>query len=208
MQTSPENRECGIRFKFTPVCRESRPRFYPEAERLAHWCAVFDQEGMAPVEGGASAGNLSFRTTVGYVITPTRSRLKSGLSWESFVEVVRNNWMDWEVHYLGANPPSSDSFLHERVYALRRDVNAVLHGHDDTVLAAADQLAKEFDIALTSDAMVFGTRVDAEVTATELSVKSYIIRKGHGFVAVGKTIDEAGAWALKVHRRAREIAGR
>ena len=156
--TTPENKECGVRFKFAPVRRDTRPRFYPEMADLARWCSIFDSEGMAPVEGGASLGNLSFRTTGGYVITPTRSRLKSDIPWESFVEVVRSNWLDFEVSFFGANPPSSDAFLHDRIYAIRPDVSAVFHGHDDVVLECADQLGREFPIAVTSDAMLFGTK--------------------------------------------------
>lgn len=207
MKTSPENRECGVRFKFVPQRRDSKPRWHPDMDRLAYWCSVFDSEGMAPVEGGASAGNLSFRTIGGFVITPTRSRLKTGIPWDSFVEVVRANRLDWEIHYLGQNPPSSDSFLHERIYAMRTDVTAVFHGHDDAVLRCADRLGKEFDIAVTSDEMVFGTKVDADVTAEQLGQKPYIIRKGHGFLAVGKTMEEAGEWSLRVHRRAIQMLG-
>jgi L-fuculose-phosphate aldolase len=201
-----ENRECGIRYKFVPVARDRRPNRHPEMDRLLYWCDVFDREGMAPLEGGASAGNLSFRTLAGFVITPTRSLLKAGLPWERLVEVVRSNWLDFEIHYLGDGPPSSDSFLHGRIYAMRPDVNAVLHGHDDVVLAQADALPREFDIAVTPTARLFGTKEDAEETARDLGAKSYIIRRGHGFIAVGRTLDEAGELALKVHRRAVELA--
>ncbi len=201
-----ENLECGIRYKFAPVQRDTRPRRYAEMSRLIHWCQAFDAEGMAPMLGGASAGNLSFRTPSGYVITATRTVLKGDLSWENLVEVVRSNWLDFEVHYLGANPPSSDAFLHERIYVERPDVNAVFHGHDDAVLAAADALAREFDIALTTDEMLFGTKPDADVTAKELRSKSYIIRKGHGFLAACPTMDQAGELSLRIHRRAVELS--
>ncbi len=144
----PENRECGIRHKFVVKTRDLLPNVYPqEMERLIHWCGVFDAEGMAPVEGGASAGNLSFRSPSGYVITPTRSRLKANLSWKDFIEVVRENWLDYEVHVLGERAPSSDAFLHGRIYARRPDVMAVYHGHDELVLRHADAISRHFDIA-------------------------------------------------------------
>lgn len=207
-EVSEENKECGIRYKFLLVQRDVRPHRYAEMDGLLHWCAVFDQEGMAPLEGGASAGNLSFRTTTGFVITPTRVQLKAGLSWEHLIEVVRANWLDYEMHFLGTAPPSSDSFLHERIYRLRPDVTAVLHGHDDVVLTQADALAREFDIAVTPAEMLFGTKEDALATAAELGSKNYIIRKGHGFVSVGRTLDEAGNRALEVHRRADQLSRR
>src|SRR6187401_2283731 len=141
------NRECGVRHKFGVVTRDLTPNLYPrEIERLGHWCSVFDSEGMAPVEGGASAGNLSFRTSRGFVITATRSLLKTGLGWRDFVEVVREDWLDYELHVLGERVPSSDSFLHARIYALRPDVGAVFHGHDDLVLEHADSLARDLDL--------------------------------------------------------------
>jgi ribulose-5-phosphate 4-epimerase/fuculose-1-phosphate aldolase len=203
------NRECGTRHKFTVKTRDFAPNLYPEeTARLAHWCSVFDSEGMAPLEGDASAGNLSFRTPRGFVITATRSLLKTGLSWRDFVEVVREDWSGYELHVLGEHTPSSDSFLHARIYALRPDVGAVFHGHDDLVLDHADALARELAIVSTDEAMLFGTREDAIETARALGQAEYIIRKGHGFVAVGRTLDLAGQRALAVHRKAAEISRR
>ena len=203
------NRECGTRHKFTVKTRDFAPNLYPEeTARLAHWCSVFDAEGMAPLEGGASAGNLSFRTPRGFVITATRSLLKSGLTWRDFAEVVREDWTRLRAARPRRETPSSDSFLHARIYALRPDVGAVFHGHDDLVLEHADALARELAIVSTDEAMLFGTRQDAIETARALGQSDYIIRKGHGFVAVGRTLDLAGQRALAVHRRAAELGAR
>jgi ribulose-5-phosphate 4-epimerase/fuculose-1-phosphate aldolase len=203
------NRECGVRHKFAVKVRDLAPNLYvEEMARLGEWCRAFDAEGMAPVEGGASAGNLSFRTPAGFVITPTRSLLKSELRWRDLVEVVREDWDAWELHVLGERIPSSDAFLHARIYAVRPDVGAVFHGHDDLVLEHAVALSGELRIVATEDAMLFGTREDAIETARALGGADYIVRKGHGFVAVGRTMDLAGERALAVHRRATEIASR
>ena len=205
-KTAIENQECGIRHRFQVVYRDRTPNPYPERmEQLLRWCRVFDEEGLAPVVGGASAGNLSFRTPPGFVITPSRSRLKNDLPWTRLVEVVRADWLAYTLHVLGPSVPSSDSFLHERIYARRRDVEAVFHGHDDLVLRHADRLARELPIIVTAECRTFGTNDDATATALELSTGSYIIRKGHGFVAVGRTLDEAGEWALRVHHHARRF---
>lgn len=205
--TSEENRECGIRHTFTVKVRDRLPNHYPEeAARLAHWCNVFDAEGLAPVVGGASAGNLSFRTPRGFMITATRSTLKSGLGWRDFVEVVREDLLGWEIHVLGERPPSSDAFLHGRIYAARPDVAAVLHGHDDVVLERADDLARLHGARVTAQARRFGTRIDAEETAEALGDGSFVIRRGHGFAAVGKSVDEAGALAVFMHREAVRLA--
>jgi ribulose-5-phosphate 4-epimerase/fuculose-1-phosphate aldolase len=171
-------------------------------DRLLHWCRIFDEEGLAPQEGGASAGNLSFRTQSGFVITATRSQLKGDLPWDQLVEVVRMNWLDYAIHFLGGNPPSSDSFLHDRIYRDRPDVMAVLHGHDSVILQQADRLSRELDVVVTSREMEFGTREDAEETSRALGGHGTIIRKGHGFLSVGSTLDDAGAKALEIRRRA------
>jgi ribulose-5-phosphate 4-epimerase/fuculose-1-phosphate aldolase len=200
VNVDPGNRECGIRTKYVLKRRDQAANYYPASADLIRWCRIFDDEGLAPVEGGASAGNLSFRTPGGYVITPTRSRLKANLDWRQFVEVVREDLDAFEVHVLGERAPSSDAFLHGRIYALRRDVAAVFHGHDELVLKHADAVAREFDAAVTPAATLFGTRVDAEETARALGEKAYVVRKGHGFVAVGRTMDQAGELALRVRR--------
>ncbi len=196
--------EEGVRYRFGLRPVADKPRRYPEMERLIDWCATFDREGLAPVEGGASAGNLSFRVPGGFVITPTSSRLKAGLSWDRLVEVVDVDWERYEVSYGGAAPPSSDAFLHARIYDARADVRAVFHGHDAAVLAQADRLG----VPVTGEERPFGTREDARETARDLGDGGYLIRRGHGFVAVGRTLDEAGERSLEVHRRAEVTRGR
>jgi ribulose-5-phosphate 4-epimerase/fuculose-1-phosphate aldolase len=204
MTMIPANRECGVRHKFLVKFRDRRPNRYPFAmDSLLRWCSVFDSEGLAPVEGGASAGNLSFRTPSGFVITPTRSQLKAGLRWHDFVEVVRADWRDYEVHVLGERPPSSDTFLHERIYARRPDVMAVFHGHDEVILSQAEHLhAQDSRLAMTSSERLFGTKDDAADTAEELKHFDAIVRIGHGFVTVGRTQDLAGERAVALHRSA------
>jgi ribulose-5-phosphate 4-epimerase/fuculose-1-phosphate aldolase len=203
------NRECGVRHRFSVRFRDLAPNYHgDEAARLAWWCNVFDAEGMAPVEGGASAGNLSFRTRAGFVITPTRSLLKADLGWRDFVEVVREDWQAFELHVMGERVPSSDAFLHARIYAVRPDVAAVFHGHDDLVLEQAEALAGEPGVVVTGKETLFGTPEDAVDTAVALGAADVVIRRGHGFLAVGRTMDLAGERALALHRRARALHDR
>lgn len=209
MKITHDNAECGTRHRFEVRHRDSVPVARPqEMALLASWCGRFDAEGLAPVEGGASAGNLSFRTPAGFVITPTRSRLKSAIVWTDFVEVVRADRRDFLIHVLGAGTPSSDAFLHERIYAERTDAQAVFHGHDGLMLQWADALAEEFPLKLTRESRAFGTLEDAAETALELGSAAAIIRRGHGFVTVGRSMDAAGELALALHARARVLASR
>jgi ribulose-5-phosphate 4-epimerase/fuculose-1-phosphate aldolase len=195
-------REAGVRVKFRAVALTSRPRRIARMASLARWCRIFDREGLAPVEGGASAGNLSFRTPRGFVITATRTLLKSRIPWHGFAEVVDADWDRFEIRYRGGAPPSSDSFLHERIYAARPDVGAVFHGHDALVLRHGRRLARERDVVFTPRRRLFGTRADARETAAALGRHVAVIRRGHGFVTVGRTPAEAGRRALALHRSA------
>jgi ribulose-5-phosphate 4-epimerase/fuculose-1-phosphate aldolase len=189
-----------------PVQRDTYIAPGPALEDLARWCTIFDEEGLAPEEGGASAGNLSYRTTSGFVITPTRSRLKANLGSDDFVEVVRLELLggeDFRVHFLGGGKalermPSSDAPMHHMIYVARTDVAAVLHGHDYAVLKHADRLG----VVVTPQETQFGTLQDARATVAALGQADYVVRRGHGFVAVGRTIEIAGRRALEVHRRA------
>ncbi|HYC77568.1 MAG TPA: class II aldolase/adducin family protein [Planctomycetota bacterium] len=192
--------EAGVRTRFAVRRLAEPPVRYPEHDALVRWCEIFDAEGLAPVEGGASAGNLSFRTPRGYVITPTRSRLKRGLVWTDFPEVAGEDLEAFALDVLGPATPSSDAFLHGRIYARRPDVGAVFHGHDPLVLRHADRIAQAFGAPTTPEARLFGTRRDAEETAAALGEAGYVVRRGHGFVATGRTPDEAGALALAVRR--------
>jgi ribulose-5-phosphate 4-epimerase/fuculose-1-phosphate aldolase len=194
--------EAGRRHRFTVIHRDRVPNAYPRQMReLAVWSRVFDAEGLAPVVGGASAGNLSFRTPAGFVITPTRTLLKTELPWTSLVEVVRCDLERFQVHVLGERAPSSDTLLHDRIYACRPDVAAVFHGHDDRILARARDLAGSFPIAVGA-ARPFGTLDDAAHTARELGSLEGIIRLGHGFVTVGRSQVRAGELAVALHRAA------
>jgi hypothetical protein len=39
-----------------------------------------------------------------------------------------------------------------------------------------------------------------------MGTEPYCIRRGHGFVSVGRTLDDAGNFALAVHRRAVQLS--
>ena len=192
-----------IRYLFEPVARDSWVSWHALSEQLCAWGRRLDEAGLTPEAGGASLGNLSFRTTQGMVITPSRTRLKSGLSPRDLVEVVRieNVPEAFKVHYLGDRPPSSDSLLHWLIYAARPDVVAVFHGHDDVMLAAGERLGIPYSI----DELPFGTVEDAHSTVAGLGAADAVLRQGHGFVTVGRDLDRAGRLALELHQRAQEL---
>ena len=199
--------ESGVRHKYQPLQRDTYVANYVASDALARWCERFDREGLTPLEGGASAGNLSLRTTQGFLITVTRSRLKRGLGPQDFVEVVRLERLGgaaFRVHFLGGGGspsprvPSSDAPMHHLIYAARPDVAAVFHGHDPLMLRHADSLG----VPVTGQETEFGTLEDAEAALAALGQSDFLIRRGHGFVSVARTADLAGRRALEVHERA------
>ncbi len=143
-----------------------------------------------------------------FVVTASRTTSKRALSADDFVEVVRVEILGTErgvVHYCarGGLVPSSDSLMHHLIYAARPDVMAVFHGHDPWVLAAGEALG----VPITGSETAYGSLEDGRETARELAHHDYIVRRNHGFVAVGRTADHAGRLAIEVHRRARELGG-
>jgi L-fuculose-phosphate aldolase len=152
-------------------------------DELIHWCRRFSELGLAP----NGAGNLSLRTAEGFIITPTGANL--GLvKKESFVEVLRVDLERREVTAAGAHEPSSETMMHGAIYGARPDVKAVLHGHHDRLVGAAEDLG----IAVTAAEKPYGTREVVDEVLKVLEKQPFLVIRNHGFVALGTTLTEAG----------------
>ena len=57
----------GVKFK-TIFIKQSVPRL-KGIEKLDYWCKRFSKAKLAPKVGKGSAGNMSFRTKKGFIIT-------------------------------------------------------------------------------------------------------------------------------------------
>ena len=172
----------GTRFRTRFATREPpRDEWIPE---LARWCRRFAALGLAP-EG---AGNLSFRSSRGFVVSRTAADLgRVGL--RDFVEVLGADLERREVVVAGAFEPSSESLMHAAVYGARPGVNAVFHGHSDDLLQAAIRLG----IPVTAHERPYGTPgLAAEVVTVLARGATVLVLRGHGFVSVGATMAEAG----------------
>jgi len=176
-----------------------------QIEDLIRWCEVFSKSGLAPRCEGGYAGNLSIRTSDGFIITAAGSNLAS-ITKEQFTEVSGVDIFKKEVTASGLKEPSSESFIHHEIYKIRDDVNAVFHGHDSLVLRHNDKLK----IPITEKEKAYGTiELMSEVINVlnkNISV-NYILIKNHGFISIGKSMDEAGEVALKKHREALGFSG-
>ena len=173
----------------------------PEDERtdqLVYWCRRFDELGLAP----KVSGNLSFRAERGFIITPTGVELKN-VTVDSLVRVLRIEITGERVlmHAEGRAVPSKESMLHSEVYAGRAEVNAVFHTHDLMVLACAGELklsCTEGEHDPGSPELVAEMR---RLLGLGWSADCLALSKP-GVVTVGKTIDQAGAVAEKLNRKA------
>lgn len=167
-------------------------------DELKKWCNIFHERKLTPQAEGGSLGNLSFRFRKGFIITASGLRLKKNLTDDCFVYVVSYNERKNLFFVYGSRNPSSESIMHYFIYKKRKDVNAVFHGHDERILKAGKRLG----IPITTVELPYGTKELAiEVAKTLGKTHKFIIMKNHGFVSVGKTMEEAGNLAVRIQEK-------
>jgi len=131
---------------------------------------------------------------------------------------------DWLVHFdyslnklSGVGTPPRESTIYTEIFKARPDVNAAVHSHAPmcVALSLADQTVS--CVHMQSGRFARGVPIypdpiyildDAEGAdlARTLDQANAVLIKGHGIVAVGKTIDEACMTALYMERTAKIMA--
>jgi ribulose-5-phosphate 4-epimerase/fuculose-1-phosphate aldolase len=173
----------GVKFQTDFVGR--CPPFDARLAELVQWCHTLARWGVV----GHTVGNLSFRTTNGYIISRTAANLAK-ITAEEFVEVIEANVDGRRLTVIGAYEPSSESMMHATIYQARPEVMAVFHGHSEKLLAAATQL----HIPVTEREQPYGTpELSGEILKT-LAWHNLFIMRDHGFVSLGRTMNEAARW--------------
>ena len=174
----------------------------PCIAQLIWWAARLSELGFTPSYGPGDHGNLSCRTPTGLLVT-ARHTAKAALRPEQFVDVVDVTQFDGRitVHARGVALPSTDVWLHWRVYDLRPDIHAILHGHDSAALAQAAAL--HLPVTTTSGKTPSMAIVDD--VCKLVAAHNYLLMRDHGFVALGQSIDEAGELVRKVNGLARSL---
>jgi ribulose-5-phosphate 4-epimerase/fuculose-1-phosphate aldolase len=188
----------GVRFK--TVFKNKNLLSDKRIDELIKWGKKLFDLGLSPKFGNRSAGNLSFRTKHGFIITCSGS-LKSKLTKKDFIEVVNCDFDNKKVEIKGIRDPSSETFLHFAIYKKRRDVNAIIHMHDLDVL----KNARKLKIPETHDKKLYGTVELADEAMKILKNNDYIILKGHGIVAMGKNIEKTGTLVLKKFKEGKRL---
>lgn len=184
---------------FDAVLADRRAPEDPCATMLIWWAARLAELGMTPSYGPGDHGNLSCRTDAGVLITATATA-KSRLTPDDLVEVleVDPRATPARVRCRGFKTPSSDTVMHHAIYQRRPDVRAIIHGHDAKALARAEALKLRM------------TRIPATSTTPALIAEvcdliqgaDYVLLRGHGFLALGASLDEAGELLRRVNRDA------
>jgi L-fuculose-phosphate aldolase len=88
--------------------------------------------------------------------------------------------------------------LHFAIYRARKDVQAVFHGHSPEILRCVDRPP---DIPETREKHSYGSIELLQSVMEVLGDADFVIMKRHGFISLGKTMEEAGERAIENHRR-------
>ena len=192
----------GVRFE-TLFLSKIPPRD-ERIDQLVYWCQRFDELGLAPM----SAGNLSFRTKQGFIITATGLELRA-VKKGNLVEVmkVETNNKQTLVYVKGRMVPSKESVLHSSIYDLRSKINAVFHTHDQLVVELADELK----LPCTEGEQPRGSNELVKEVQRMLGLiedARYLVLRNHGVIAMGETMEAAGSLAEDMNRMAQDFAQR
>jgi len=156
----------------------------PRLPLLKHWCKLFHENDFSPLYDGGSFGNLSMRCDRGFIITASNTGLDK-ISDDGFVLVSRIE--DGVVYATGQKKPSSEAMVHKAIYDARPEINAVFHGHCEEISRNAERLG----IPITSKEEPYGTRALVDRVLERLE-GNFLEMQNHGFISLGKTLDEAG----------------
>ena len=163
-----------------------------------------DEAGLVPNK----SGNVSCRSAGGFLITPAGVRY-ADLMPEQIVELSPDGSPD------PAGPrPSSEWRMHEAIYALRPEAEAIVHTHSPhaTALACAGRGIPAFHymIALAGGDIrcmpyaTFGTAELAVTAVRGLEDRRATLLANHGVVALGASLRDAQAVAVEVENLARQ----
>lgn len=183
--------------RFETAFEEKSVPEHPFLGELIGWCRRMSFLGFAPsAEDSGCAGNLSFRTDSGFIITGAGTNMGK-ITPEEFAEVISVEPDKNRVVVHGLVEPSSETILHSFIYDLRPEINAVFHGHDDRMLKLNVDLA----LPETEQEIQYGTRELAESGAELIKWHDFILLKDHGFISVGPTMGVAGEQLLEMLTR-------
>ncbi len=186
--------------KFQTIFLQKAAPIHDKIAELEKWCHIFHQKNLAPPYPGGSFGNLSFRTENDtFIITGSRIGLKCDLTNDCFVEIIECDFENKKIKVIGTREPSSETMLHAALYQKHQKVMAVFHGHSPELL----QNSFKLKIPETKEEKPYGTMELVESVLEMIDENKLIMMKNHGFIAVGKSMREAGNLVLEYLSRSR-----
>ncbi len=181
-----------IGVKYKPILIEPNVPFDISAVFAAFEknCQRLKQHGMTP----QNAGNISVRQNRGFIITASGSNL-GNLEPAELVYVDACSTVEGVVRYMGSALPSSEAFMHSRIYACGTEVQAVVHAHDHETLQQAAE-----SIQTTEHEVPYGTLTLADMACAAFEkAENIIVLKNHGYVAVGESLHGAVDLVVATH---------
>ncbi|MBN1948780.1 MAG: class II aldolase/adducin family protein, partial [Candidatus Cloacimonetes bacterium] len=109
-------------------------------------------------------------------------------------QVSKVNLQDELVYACGLREPSSETLVHYCIYQARPEINAIFHGHCQLILDKAGEL----NLPETAVESAYGTHELAEAVLQIINQHNFLIMKNHGFLSLGKTMQEAGNSILTI----------
>ena len=159
-------------------------------EKMVEICRRMNSTGI----NQGTAGNLSVRTSDGFLITP------SSLPYDSMTpdDLVE---MDFDGTYLGRRP-SSEWRFHRDILKCRADINVVLHCHSlyATTLACHHKTIPAFHYMVgvaggttvrCADYATFGTQALSDHALKALAGRLACLLGQHGQISLGKDLEQA-----------------
>ncbi len=156
-----------------------------------------------------TSGNLSARTSQGYLITP------SGIPYHQLKEadIVEMDLQGNVVH--GDLKPSSEWHFHQDIYLAREEINAIVHVHSDyaTGIACTRQDIPAFhymvaraggDSIRCAEYATFGTDALSLNAVKALQGRNACLLANHGMIALGESIDSAYKLAEEIENIAKQ----
>lgn len=156
------------------------------SEEIAECGRRLESLGIAPQMGSGTYGNISVRTADGFLITGRgvhKGRLREG----GIVHVTGVDLEKKEIMVEGAIKASSDAIVHYRIYERFKNVNAIVHAHDELALKWQEALG----IPVTREDYPCGTLELAQEVVQAMEMGSYAAMKNHGVIATGSSLREA-----------------
>ena len=154
------------------------------------------------------SGNVSARTTSGFLVTPT------ALAYDSMLpgDLVAMN-MDGTAH--GARAPSSEWRFHRDIYVARTEAQAVVHAHSPfaTTLSCLERGIPAFHYMIAvaggndircAPYATFGTQQLSDQALGALEGRRACLLANHGMIAVGANLADALALAIEVEALAEQ----